>query len=177
MMKTILTVCIAELLAARALAAPVVSPATGPLKETVIASASIGGDGTILRQDGHWLSQVSFAELPAFTFPPLHIQFTLTSNPPVFTSPPTCVATLALPPDDVGILFDSPRVEENPAIDVSGTGTGSILVDTVVTYTTGPEGPQNIMGLPFNLICEGDYTLSVPIGGPHFPFPPPGLGD
>ena len=169
MKRTILASSIVLLLAARAMAAPVVSPATGPLKATVVASASINADLTILRQDGNWINKISYGEFIGGTpYVPYGIQLIISMNP-VFTSPPTCVATLAL--SDASPLFS----DHSPfqAINVSSADTQFVTVETPVITTEIPPETYLNSGYPFNIICEGDLQLSIPVApGHHLP---PGL--
>ena len=114
-----------------ATAAVVTSPSDAAV--TVVASAFIGSDGTIIAQDGSWVSSV-FEASDGF--------YELTLNSATFANRPNCVANVQ-------------NVEVPAFANAVSTGASNFLY--VVTWHAGTQTPEN-----FDLICEGDGPKPAP---------------
>jgi hypothetical protein len=130
--KTVILLLVLVLaLRGAAAAAVVTSPSDAAV--TVVASASIGSDGTIVAQDGSWVSSV---------FEAADGLYELTLNSATFTKPPNCVANV----QTVGV----------PAYaNVVPSAAPDFLY--VWTWKKGIQTPE-----PFDLICEGDGPKPAP---------------
>jgi hypothetical protein len=159
-MRTLLfAVGLLLVLVAQAVAAPVVSPSTGLLTTTVVASATIDAKGTILRQDGNWIGSVTWD---------VFADFNITLSAGVFSSPPNCVATLAN--NGVG-SFGLINVYSVSTTQIAGATLA--LSPTFSSATNTATLTYNVQPLPFNIICEGssDSILMIPLPPGGFRFP------
>jgi hypothetical protein len=129
-----------------AVAAVVTSPSDAAV--TVVASAFIGSDGTIIAQDGSWVSSVFVAPDGLYE---------LTLNSATFANRPNCVANV--------------QSIELPAF-ANAVSTGAPNFLYVATWQSGNPTPEN-----FDLICEGDGPKPGPRIGKPLPFPVPSAGD
>ena len=114
-----------------AAAAVVTSPSDAAV--SVVASASIGSDGTILAQDGSRVSSV---------FEAADGLYELMLNSATFTKPPNCVANV----EPVGVPAYANLVP---------SAAPDFLY--VWTWKKGIQTPE-----PFDLICEGDGPKPAP---------------
>jgi hypothetical protein len=130
--KTVILLLVLVLaLRGAAAAAVVTSPSDAAV--TVVASASIGSDGTIVAQDGSWVSSV---------FEAAGGLYELTLNSATFAKAPNCVANVqtAGVPAYANVLVS-----------------GDLDFLYVWTWKKGIQTPE-----PFDLICEGDGPKPAP---------------
>ena len=118
-------------LSGAATAAVVTSPSDAAV--TVVASAFIGSDGTIIAQDGSWVSSVFVAGVGLYE---------LTLNSATFTNRPNCVANVQ-------------SVEVPAFANAVSSGAPDFLY--VATWKSKTPTPEN-----FDLICEGDGPKPAP---------------
>jgi hypothetical protein len=125
-----------------AVAAVVTSPSDAAV--TVVASAFIGSDGTIIAQDGSWVSSVFVAADGLYE---------LTLNSTTFANRPNCVANVQ-------------SVEVPAFANAVSSGAPNFLY--VATWQKETPTPEN-----FDLICEGDGPKPAPRIGKAPPLPLP----
>jgi hypothetical protein len=125
-------------------AAVVTSPSDAAV--TVVASAFIAPDGTVLAQDGNWVSSVFVASDGLYE---------LTLNSATFANRPNCVANVQ-------------SIEVPAFANAVSSGAPNFLY--VATWQSGSPTPEY-----FDLICEGDGPKPAPRIGrlPPLPLPPP----
>jgi hypothetical protein len=123
-----------------AAAAVVTSPSDAAV--TVVASAFIGSDGTIIAQDGSWVSSV---------FEATDGLYELTLNSTTFVNRPNCVANVQ-------------SIEVPAFANAVSSGAPNFLY--VATWQSGTPTPEN-----FDLICVGDGPKPAPRIGKPLPLP------